>query len=198
MRDTPNDLKIILICGLFAFIAENAALIAVGTSQHWLAHPGSHKPEEPVFIEADVVQMPEEKTLTEEKKVQVPAPTEAVLSKVPNQGRKAKPNENQLPQDNVTQARNALPPNHGPIAVSSPAPKIPAYLQTQDLHASVVIDFYVTAQGTVTPRLVGSSGNEELDAIAISSAKQWRFSPAEKDHKPIDAKVRLRIQFDVH
>ena len=200
MRDYTSDHKITAVCALFSFVIVNAALIAVGSAQHWLAHPGSHHVDDSQkFIEADVVQMPEQQTLTEEKKISEPVHhAEPVLSKRPDQGRKAKPNENPLPQDNVTQSRPALPPTHGPVVLSNPAPKIPSYLQTQDIHASVVIDFYVSSQGGVSPRLVGSSGNEELDAIALEAAKKWRFQPGQKDGKPVDAKVRLRILFDVH
>lgn len=74
---------------------------------------------------------------------------------------------------------------------------IPAYLQNQELKTSVVIDFFINSQGGVTPRLVGSSGNEELDAIAIEAVKKWQFRPAENDHHAIDSKVRLRIVFEV-
>jgi TonB family protein len=60
-----------------------------------------------------------------------------------------------------------------------------------------VIDFFVDSQGESTPRLVGSSGNEELDAITLATVKKWQFRPAEQDGKPIDAKTRLRVEFEV-
>jgi len=74
---------------------------------------------------------------------------------------------------------------------------IPSYLQDQNFKTSVVIDFFVSALGSVTPKLVGSSGNEELDALALNTAKKWQFRAAEKDHHTIDSKVRLRIIFEV-
>jgi TonB family protein len=51
--------------------------------------------------------------------------------------------------------------------------------------------------GVVTPRLLSSSGNEELDVIALNTSRQWQFRPAESDHVAIDSKVRLRILFEV-
>jgi len=60
-----------------------------------------------------------------------------------------------------------------------------------------VIEFLITAQGEVTPRLLDSSGNDELDAIAIDTVKKWQFKPAAQDNVPIDSKTRLRILFEV-
>jgi TonB family protein len=129
----------------------------------------------------------------------VPAPhkAEVAISKVPKKGRAPKPGENPLNEQNQTTSGPPMAPTHGPVALFAPAPVIPPYLQNQDLKATAVIDFFVTAQGGVSPRLVGSTGNEELDAIAINTAKKWQFRPAEQDHKPVDSKVRLRIVFEV-
>ena len=90
-----------------------------------------------------------------------------------------------------------LGPTHGPVALYAPAPVIPNYLRDQNLKTSVVFEFLITAQNQVTPRLLASSGTEELDAIALNTVKKWQFRPAEKDHLPIDSRVRLRILFEV-
>ena len=87
---------------------------------------------------------------------------------------------------------------HGPIVESSPAPKLPDYLKNQNLKTSVLIEFFVAANGKVTPYLIGSSGNEEVDALALSSARKWIFQPAINDGNAVDAKVRLRINFEVN
>lgn len=181
-----------------AFLIEAVLLTLVGWDQHWLAHPQkSNTIDTSQFVEAQIFEVPKEAPhLTEEKPVPVPH-HETVLSKVVNQGRQPKPGENQNEDKNQTESGAPVAPTHGPVAVFSPSPAIPEYLRNQNLNTSVVIDFYVSAQGATTPRLVNSSGNEELDAIAIATAKRWQFRPAEKDHKPIDAKVRLRILFEV-
>ena len=90
-----------------------------------------------------------------------------------------------------------LASTHGPVALYAPPPQIPVYLQDQDIKTHVIIDFLVNQQGGTNPRLVSSSGNEELDAIALETAKKWIFRPAEKDGKKIESKVRLRIIFVV-
>jgi len=90
-----------------------------------------------------------------------------------------------------------LGPTHGPVALYAPAPVIPQYLRNQNLKTSVVIEFLITAQGLVTPRLLDSSGTEELDAIAINTVSKWKFKPAAQNNEPIDSKTRLRIVFEV-
>jgi TonB family protein len=91
-----------------------------------------------------------------------------------------------------------LGPTHGPVALYAPSPVIPTYLRDQKLNTNVVIEFFITAQGLVTPRLLASSGSDELDSIALSTVNKWKFKPAAQDNVPIDSKTRLRILFDVH
>ncbi len=89
------------------------------------------------------------------------------------------------------------PPTHGPMVNYAPSPKIPSYLKNAAFKTSVWIEFFVPAQGACRPALIGSSGSEELDAIALKFAQNWVFRPAEKDGKVTDSKVRLRINFEV-
>ena len=194
--------RVLWLAGLAAFLVEAGILTAAGWHSHWLAHPPNPQADESRFIEAQVYETPPAAHLVDHSK---PTPVvakrhaEAVISKVPSQGRAKKAEEAKpaAPEENVTEAGPKFAPSHGPIAIFSPPPVIPSYLRSQDLHASVVIDFFVTGQGVATPHLVSSSGSEELDAIAIAAAKKWQFRPAEKDHAPVDARVRLRIVFEV-
>lgn len=179
-----------------ALLLEAIVLVAVGTHEQWLGHH-EKAADESNFIEAQVF-VPQQTHLVEESKPKAaPARREATISKDPNKGREAKPEEKAASEQNKTEGGPKLAATHGPVAIFSPAPKIPPSLEEGDLHTSVVIDFFVAADGSAIPRLVGSSGNEELDAIAIAAAKKWRFQAAEQDHHPLDAKVRLRILFEV-
>ncbi len=103
----------------------------------------------------------------------------------------------QKPEQNQVDQGPDLGPTHGPVALYSPAPVIPGYLRDQNLKTSVVIEFLITAQGIVTPRLLESSGREELDAIAVNTVWKWKFKPAAQNNVPIDSKTRLRILFEV-
>lgn len=196
-NSSGSDSKILLKCTTIAFVLEFSILTFLGWQSHWLAHPQKTGLDTSKFIEAEVVQIPKENHLVEEKKIAAPKTPEAVLSKVPGKGKKA-PEKNPLEDENQTKSGPPLAPTHGPVAFYAPPPVIPDYLRDQDLKASAVIDFYITAQGSVNPRLVGSTGNNELDALALATAKKWQFRPAEQNHKPIDSKIRLRIIFQVH
>jgi TonB family protein len=197
--EIPQSQRPLWVSAFVAFALEFIFLTAVAWHQHWLAHPQATTGlDSSKFIEAQVFEMPEKAQLTS-KGASVKIAPEAELSKVVGQGKKAKPGEGKLQEENVTHPSPPATPaaaTHGPVAVFTPAPVLPSYLQDQDRSTAVVIEFFVTAQGGVIPKLLRSSGNEELDAIALQTANRWQFRPAEQDHKAIDAKVRLRIVFE--
>ena len=87
--------------------------------------------------------------------------------------------------------------SHGPIATYSPAPVIPGYLRDTSFKTSVLISFFITAQGSVTPKLLSSSNNDELDQLALNTVRRWTFAPARHNHIPIDSNIRLSIVFEV-
>jgi protein TonB len=195
-----DDKRVLVGAAALAIAFEVTLIICVSEFERFAPAPFKPKASETQFIETEIVKLPEppQPKLRSKEALPSPAKPEAVLSKDPNKGRKAKPNETEhLTDSNQTQAEAPLPPTHGAVALSTPSPVIPPYLRDRELKSSVVIEFQITSEGSVTPKLLGSSGNEELDQIAISTAKKWRFRPAEKDGHPIDAKVRLRIVFEV-
>lgn len=194
----PRDARVFGIAFLAAMLFEASLILAVGFQGHWLAHPKGTE-DDPRFVEAQIFEMPQEAHLVDErpKAPRKAARPELALSKVADKGRQKQPGERPLQEENQTQAGPPLAPTHGPLVIFSPAPTLPSYLRNENIKTSVVIDFFVNAQGIATPRLVNSSGNEELDALALATAKKWQFRPAEQDHRAIDAKVRLRINFEV-
>lgn len=199
-----SDFRVLVRCACIAILIELCALEMLGWHVHWFAHPQKTKGLDPTsFIEAQMVTIPEVAELTSAAPTETAA-REAIISKVVDKGRKATPEDKkriEKSDQNVTKASPGLDasigPTHGPVAVYTPSPVIPPYLTNQDLNRTVVIEFFVTALGGVIPRLIVSSDNEELDAIAVSTAKKWQFRPAEQEHKPVDSKVRLRIVFEV-
>ena len=200
-----SDFRVLFRCACVAALIELLGLGAAGYDLHCLAHPQKNKGLDPnAFLEAQMVQLPAEAKLISEAPTKSIARPEVAISKKPNAGKKATEADKkklQSAQQNVTQSASdgpALGPTHGPVAVYTPQPVIPPYLTAHDWNKTVVIEFFITAQGAVMPRLIVSSEDEELDALAIATAKKWQFRPAEQDHKPIDSKVRLRIVFEVH
>ncbi len=148
------------------------------------------------YVEAQIVQLPANAHLTG---AATQDEDEIVFSQKQSHKKKVEKKEPpKAPEQNQVNAGPNLGPTHGPVAFYAPAPVIPAYLRDQNLKTSVVIEFLITAQAAVTPRLLESSGNDELDAIAIATAKKWQFKPAAQDNVPVDSKTRLRILFEVY
>jgi TonB family protein len=197
-RISREDSRLLTRAALVAVVIEFLVLTAMGIKTHWLAHPQPTTGlDASKFIDAEVFQVPKDAHLVEIKK-SAPQPREKSISTKVDQGKKEKPEDAKPQEQNQTDSGPPMAANHGPVAVVAPPPVIPSYFQDKDLNTSVVIEFLVNNQGTATPRLIGSSGNEELDAIALSTVRKWQFKPAEENHKPIDAKIRLRINFQVH
>ncbi|MGH7738587.1 MAG: energy transducer TonB [bacterium] len=148
------------------------------------------------YVDVQMVQLPANSHLAGAQVVQ---PDEDIVYNPHHRRRKLKPKKAQppKPEQNKVDAGPALGPTHGPVALYAPQPAIPNYLRDENLRTSVVIEFLVTTQGQVTPRLLVSSGNDSLDAIALATAEKWKFKPAAQNNVPIDSKTRLRILFEV-
>jgi protein TonB len=109
---------------------------------------------------------------------------------------------------NTTPSKVTAPPpppvvQHDPVytdavPTSSPQPTIPDDLRADALDKTFVAEFMVGADGTPTEvKVAQSTGNDELDRIALATARQWRFKPATRDGQPIESRVRLHIEFQV-
>lgn len=85
-----------------------------------------------------------------------------------------------------------------PLPDSSPLPAIPDDLRSEALDRTCVAEFDVGADGAPSGvRIAQSSGNDELDRLALDAAKKWHFRPATRDGQPIQSTVRLHIEFQV-
>ena len=77
-------------------------------------------------------------------------------------------------------------------------PEIPDDLRLEALDKTSVIDVTISESGAVTAaRVMTSCGVPELDALALSSAKQWKFRPAQRDAQPVVSHAHLHIEFKV-
>lgn len=149
------------------------------------------------YVEAQIIQLPANAHLT--GAMAVKDDEEVVFSRKQSHRKKAEKKEPpKATEQNQVDAGPALGPTHGPVAFYAPAPVIPTYLRNQNFKTNVVIEFLVAAQGVVTPRLLDTSGNDELDAIAIKTVSKWQFKPAVQNSVPVDSKTRLRILFEVY
>ncbi|HLV80386.1 MAG TPA: TonB family protein [Chthonomonadaceae bacterium] len=85
-----------------------------------------------------------------------------------------------------------------PLPDHSPLPSIPDDMRGDSLDKSCVAEFTVEPDGAPSDiKIVQSSGYEELDRIALDTARQWRFKPATREGQPVQSQVRLHIEFQV-
>ena len=70
------------------------------------------------------------------------------------------------------------------VLIQSQLPQIPASIQKPIFELDVVM--FVMEDGTVgKTRMLKGSGDAGWDSLALSSIKQWRFTPARMDNKPV-------------
>jgi protein TonB len=83
-------------------------------------------------------------------------------------------------------------------ADSQPKPQIPDDLRTEALDKTCVAEFTVGPDGAPTNvKITQSTGNNELDRLALDAARKWKFKPATRDGQPIQSQVRLHVEFQV-
>jgi protein TonB len=91
-----------------------------------------------------------------------------------------------------TEAEPALP------LEQEPQPTIPDDLRAEALDKTCVVVCTVSPDGKATDVKVSqSSGNSELDNLALDAARKWKFKPGTRDGEPIESTVNLHIEFQV-
>ncbi len=63
------------------------------------------------------------------------------------------------------------------------------------MKGSVSISLVVNSKGLPENPQVVQGLDPEVDKSAVEAIKQWRFSPAQKDKKPVAVKVTVEVQF---
>lgn len=80
----------------------------------------------------------------------------------------------------------------------NPKPLYPAMSRRLKEQGTVLLRVFVTAAGHATQvTLKASSGFERLDSTAKTAVAGWRFVPAMRDDKPVDAWVIVPIKFSL-
>ena len=101
-----------------------------------------------------------------------------------------------------TPAPTPSPAPHVPTLVaarplSQPKPTVPDDLREQDVDTTFHALFTVHPDGTADVKMLNSTGNTQLDQLALDAARQWTFQPATEDGKPVESYLRLAIEFKV-
>jgi TonB family protein len=84
-----------------------------------------------------------------------------------------------------------------PKAISRIAPSYPYEAKQAQASGSVVIEFIVTAEGTVANARIVSSSHRIFEAAALASIRQWRFEPGKINGRPVNTKMQQTIVFNV-
>ncbi len=79
--------------------------------------------------------------------------------------------------------------------LSQPRPTLPDDISVDDIHSPFEALFAIGKDGTATAKMLASTGDTRLDALALDAARRWTFRPATVDGKPVDSFRRLRIEF---
>lgn len=71
----------------------------------------------------------------------------------------------------------------------------PPEAAASEREADVVVIATVSATGEVTAVEVSEHAGDPFDDVAVAAAKQWRFTPALRNGKPIESQVRIPFHF---
>ena len=83
-----------------------------------------------------------------------------------------------------------------PKLVKAAQPVYPPSQLASGENASVALVLTLDDTGKVTDVAVTASAGDDFDQAAVDAAKQLEFAPAERDGKPVPAKIPFRIQFE--
>ncbi|HEX8465008.1 MAG TPA: TonB family protein [Abditibacterium sp.] len=76
-------------------------------------------------------------------------------------------------------------------------PDIPDELKDAEFKSSVRVRVEVSADGSPSPSLRGSSGNAQIDSRVLAALRRWRWKPALKDGQPVASTQYFRFDFEV-
>lgn len=83
------------------------------------------------------------------------------------------------------------------LPVVQVAPQYPLKALRDCLGGTVVVEFTVTVEGTVTDVEILRSIHDGLfDKAAIEAIERWKFKPRIKDGKPVERRAQLPLEFE--
>jgi periplasmic protein TonB len=101
------------------------------------------------------------------------------------------------PQPATTSSPGCDQRNTDPAVASTPAaPDIPTQARADGTNGIVLINVQIDATGRVAgTNVTQSSGNSSLDLVAVSMARDARYTPALRDCKPVAGAYTFSVKF---
>ncbi len=81
--------------------------------------------------------------------------------------------------------------------LNSPHPEIPPELHENCFKSCCIAKFLISPAGKTSVQILSSSGNEQLDEIALKTLKQWKFRPATLNGEPVESTKKIKIEFEI-
>lgn len=89
-------------------------------------------------------------------------------------------------------------PNFNAAYLHNPAPRYPAVSRRLGEEGRVLLRVEVTEQGSpASVSLHASCGSSRLDQAALEAVRQWRFVPAKRDGRNVNAVVIVPVKFSI-
>ncbi|MFZ5512688.1 MAG: energy transducer TonB [Pseudomonadota bacterium] len=96
----------------------------------------------------------------------------------------------------VKEAPRVTEPGFAASYLANPKPPYPMSARRNGETGKVVLKVLVTREGLAgRVELESSSGFDALDRSALETVKRWRFTPATQGDEPVEAWVRVPIEF---
>ncbi len=79
--------------------------------------------------------------------------------------------------------------------LSGPAPAYPAQARAAEIEADLALEIVVGVDGRIASARALDSAGYGLEAAALAAVRGYRFSPAERDGRPVAVRMRWTVQF---
>lgn len=81
------------------------------------------------------------------------------------------------------------------VAVSQPPPEYPDFARRAGVEGRVIVEAWVTAEGTVREVRLLQGAHPLLDEAAVEAVRRWTFSPAKQNNRAVAVWVSVPIYF---
>lgn len=82
-----------------------------------------------------------------------------------------------------------------PTVLEKIAPAYPAACMDAGIEGRVIVECLVTRNGTVMGATALRSPDPALGEAAVAAVSGWKFAPAMRDGKAVDAVIRIPVEF---